>query len=127
MNTGTILPRCKAAYIVTAMLLLLPLAAQAEFFKYKDNSGAVVITNKLEDVPKKYRNRVKVVWDSELEAKDPLARRKASAKAQMEQQERQQASRQTETSASEKQRSVKEKTLVITLDENTGEVIRRFE
>ena len=127
MNTATILPTGTSKYLVTAIFLLLPLAAQAEFFKYKDSSGAVVITNKLEDVPKKYRNRVKVVWDSELEAKDPLARRKAAAKAQAEQQERQQASRQTQAGTPEKKRSSKEKTLVITLDENTGQVIRTFE
>ena len=127
MSTATILQTRTVVFLVTGMLCLPPVAAQAEFFKYKDSSGAFVITNRLEDVPKKYRNRVKVVWDSELEAKDPLARRKAAAKAQAEQQERQQASRQTQAGTPEKKRSSKEKTLVITLDENTGQVIRTFE
>lgn len=126
MSVATILPIRMVVCLVTGMLCLPPVAAQADFFKYKDSSGSVVITNRLEDVPKKYRNRVKVVWDSELEAKDPVARRKAAAKAQAEQQERQQASRQTQASGPEMKRS-KEKKLVITLDENTGQVIRTFE
>lgn len=128
VTTTTILPIRTVIYLVAGMLCLPPVAAQADFFKYKDSSGAVVITNKFEDIPKKYRNSVKVVWDSELEAKDPLARRRAAAaSAQREQQERQQASRQTQASSPEKKRSTKEKKLVITLDENTGEVIRKFE
>ena len=126
MSTAAILPIRTVVCLVTGMLCLPPVAAQADFFKYKDSSGSVVITNRLEDVPKKYRNRVKVVWDSELEAKDPLARRKAAAKTKMEQQE-QQPSRQAQTSAAEKKQASKEKTLVITLDENTGQVIRTFE
>lgn len=126
MSVATILPIRTVVCLVTGMLCLPPVAAQADFFKYKDSSGSVVITNRLEDVPKKYRNRVKVVWDSELEAKDPVARRKAAAKAQAEQQERQQASRQTQAGTPEMKRS-KEKKLVITLDENTGQVIRTFE
>jgi hypothetical protein len=125
VNTTNIL--AVRTILVTGLLCLAPAAAQAEFFKYKDSSGSLVITNKLEDIPKKYRNSVKVVWDSELEAKDPLARRKAAAKAQMEQQERQQAAQQAQASAQEKKRSGKEKTLVITLDENTGEIVRSFE
>ena len=127
MNTANVLPIGRVASLVTGMLILLPFVARADFFKYKDDSGALVITNKLEDVPKKYRNRVKVVWDSELEAKDPMARRKAAAKAQWEQQEQQQSSQKTQTKAPEKKRMTKEKTLVITVDENTGEVTRRFE
>ncbi|NTW80415.1 MAG: hypothetical protein HGB32_09735 [Geobacteraceae bacterium] len=96
----------------------------ADFFKYKDNKGNLIITNRFEDVPKKYRKRVIVVWDKDLEAKDPVARRSAAALEQYEQQE---ANKKSLQQAEEKNTSKKGKTLVIELDENTGQLIRRFE
>lgn len=111
--------------ILTAIMLLLPQISSADFFKYKDDGGNLNITNRLEDVPKKYRNRVIVVWDKDLAAKDPLARRQAAALEQHEQQETAKKSRQL---AGEKKRSAsKEKSLVIEFDENSGQLIRRFE
>jgi hypothetical protein len=62
-------------------------SVHADFFKYKDNDGNLIITNRFEDVSQKYRNRVKVVWDKNLAAKDPVARRSAVAMEQYEQQE----------------------------------------
>jgi hypothetical protein len=100
--------------------------AQAEFYKYKDSGGNLVITNKLADVPRKYRGRVKVIWDDELEAKDPLARRQAAAERQREQREQQQIQQERQKPAGLKTPD-DGKTLVITIDEQTGEVIRRFE
>ena len=97
--------------------------ARADFFKYRDSSGAMVITNRLEDVPKKYRNKVKVVWDKDLEAKDSLARRKAAAKARREADEQQRA----QSAPRESTKSTEGKTLVIEFDEATGQLIRRFE
>jgi len=111
--------------LAAGLLLVAPHEARADFFKYKDDSGATVITNKLEDVPSKYRRRIKVIWDKELEAKDPLARRWAAAK---EQQERQDAAQLPPPGAQKKQPgSKKGQTLVIEMDETTGEVKRRFE
>ena len=118
-------PRHGTSILIAFMLLLLPQISQADFFKYKDDGGNLNITNRLEDVPKKYRNRVIVVWDNDLTAKDPLARRQATAREQLEQQETAKKSRQQ---AEEKKRSAtKEKTLVIEFDENSGQLIRRFE
>lgn len=114
-------------YLILAVILLLlpPPVARADFFKYKDNNGALIITNRFEDVPKKYRNRVKVVWDAELEAKDPVARRRAAAREQLEKQD---AARKAQQEAEEKKNPTKKgKTLVIEFDENTGQMIRRFE
>lgn len=112
--------------ICTALLACVPVtSALAEFFKYKDSSGAIVITNRLEDVPKKYRKNVKVVWDDELNAKDPLARRAAAVEAQRERQERQ-----AHQESKDKDRRLKPsdgKTLVIRIDEETGQVIRTME
>ena len=99
---------------------------QAEFYKYKDSGGNLVITNRLEDVPKKYRGRVKVVWDEDLEAKDPLARRRAEADRLREQREVQQE-KQEQRKSVKKNKVNDGKTLVITLDEETGQLIRRFE
>jgi len=97
----------------------------ADFFKYKDNNDNLIITNRFEDVPKKYRNRVKVVWDKDLAAKDPVARRSAAALEQYEQEESaKKAQRQAED---KKIKSTKGKTLVYELDDNTGQLIRRFE
>ena len=112
--------------ILTAfMFLLLSHISHADFFKYKDDGGNLKITNRLEDVPKKYRNRVIVVWDKDLTAKDPLARRQAAAREQLEHQETAKQSRQQ---TEEKKRSAtREKTLVIEFDENSGQLIRRFE
>jgi len=64
------------------------------------------------------------VWDKDLEAKDPVARRSAAAREQYEKQEAaNKTKQQTEVNNSAK----KGKTLVIELDENTGQLIRRFE
>lgn len=116
---------CTTLSALAFCLLLLPSQASADFFKYKDDSGALIITNRFEDVPKKYRNRVKVVWDKDLEAKDPVARRNAALKDES---ERQDVAKQVQQAAAEKKFSSKKgKTLVIELDENTGQLIRRFE
>jgi hypothetical protein len=105
--------------------LLLPTASRADFFKYKDSDGNLIITNRFEDIPPKYRNKVKVVWDKDLEAKDPVARKRTAAKERFETQEAAQKTQQT--AEEKKQASTKGKTLVIELDENTGQLIRRFE
>ncbi len=111
--------------VVLILPLLLPTESRADFYKYKDDSGALIITNRFEDVPKKYRKRVKVVWDADLAAKDPVARRKAAA---MEQYEREEAAKRAQQAAEEKKHSSqKGKTLVIDFDESTGQMIRRFE
>ena len=105
--------------------MILPSVSSADFFKYKDNSGNLIITNRFEDVPTKYRNRVKVVWDKDLAAKDPVARRSAAALEQYEQQE---SAKKIQNEADEKKnKSTKGKTLVYELDEKTGQLIRRFE
>jgi hypothetical protein len=109
--------------VLTGLLLMIPFEAKAEFFRYKDSSGAVVITDKLENVPKKYRNQLKVVWDEELEAKDPLKKRESAARdvQQKKEPERQQRG------AAGKLKPTDGKRLVITVDEETGEVIRTME
>ena len=134
MKTPLLLSMHAAFCLLAWMSLFLPPDAGAEFYKYKDSSGAVVITNKLADVPRKYRDRVKVIWDDELEAKDPLARKQAAAERQREQREQQQKQReQQQERQQERQKPAglknpnDGKTLVITIDEQTGEVIRRFE
>jgi hypothetical protein len=113
-------------WLLAGVLLFLTPAARAEFYTYKDSRGAVVITNKLEDVPRKYRQRVKVVWDEELEAKDPLARRRAEADRLRGQREAQQVKREQAHSV-ETRKANGGKKLVITLDEETGQLIRSFE
>jgi hypothetical protein len=110
--------------LIAAMQFLLPSESRADFFKYKDDGGNLIITNNFEDVPKKYRNRVKVVWDKELTAKDPVAKRSAAAQEQYEQQE---AAKKAQLQAENNNPTKKGKTLVIELDENTGQLIRRFE
>lgn len=124
----TNLSLCSAGCLAACLLFLAPIEARPEFFKYKDSSGAVVITNRLEDVPKKYRNQIKVVWDEELEAKDSLARRKAAAIARVKEQERQEAAKKAQKEAAgKKKKPAKGQTLVIEVDETTGEIKRRFE
>jgi hypothetical protein len=123
-----LLPMLPVCSLVIAILLNVPSTARAEFYKYKDSSGALVITNKLEDVPKKYRKNMKVVWDEELTAKDPLARRAAAAEARREQQQREQAQQQQEKQGQAKKlQSSDGKKLVIRIDEETGEVSRTME
>lgn len=113
----------RRAGLLVVMMLAVVIDARADFYKYKDKSGAIVITDKLENVPKQYRNQFKVVWDADLEAKDPVARRKAAAKAAQEKQGQQQKLQKS----TEKKASSDGKRLVVTVDETTGEVIRRFE
>jgi exopolysaccharide biosynthesis protein len=118
-------PQFALLIVAVVMQLILPQVSMADFFKYKDNKGNLIITNRFEDVPKKYRNRVIVVWDKDLTAKDPLARRSAAAVEQYEQQE---ANKKAQQQVEEKKTPAKKgKTLVIELDENTGQLIRRFE
>jgi hypothetical protein len=126
MKSAHTLAISSPVWLFAGLLLFLPPEAWAEFYTYKDISGAVVITNKLEDVPKKYRKRVKVVWDKDLEAKDPLARRRAAADRLREQRESQQK-KQEQPETVEKKKANGGKTLVISLDEETGQLIRRFE
>jgi hypothetical protein len=119
------LPLFSTLSLVVILHSFLPANVQAEFYKYKDSSGGLVITNKFEDVPKKYRKNVKVVWDEELVAKDPHARRMAAADAQYEQ--RKQAQKQEKQREAGKLRPSDGKTLVITFDEETGQLIRTME
>lgn len=127
----SLLPLLSVCSLVTALLLNVTSTAQAEFYKYKDASGALVITNKFEDVPKKYRKNVKVVWDKDLVAKDPLARRAAAAEEQYEQrqqqQQKQQSQQQEKQAGTGKLQPSDGKTLVITFDEETGKLIRTME
>jgi len=113
-----------AVVCLIAGWLLYPVAgARADFYKYKDSGGNLVITNRLEDVPQKYRQRVKVVWDKNLEDKDPLARRRVEADKIREQQQ----TRHEQQKPVEKMTENDRKTLVITFDEETGQLLRRFE
>jgi len=98
--------------------------AKANFYKYKDSTGAVVITDDLESIPQKYRKQYKVIWDKDLEAKDPLAKRKAASRAIHEQQEQE---RQKQKAAEKKLKPSDGKRLVITVDEETGQIIRTME
>jgi hypothetical protein len=111
--------------LVTLATGMLPTVVMADFFKYKDDGGNLIITNRFEDVPKKYRNRVKVVWDKDLTAKDPVARRSAAALEHYKQQEV--AKKAQQQADNKKDQSKKGKTLVIELDEKSGQLIRRFE
>lgn len=124
MKIPLIVPATRAACLAAALLMLVPLLARADFFKYKDDSGALIITNRFEDIPKKYHNRVKVTWDKDLEAKDPLARRQAAAREQYEQRE---SARKEQQEPKQKKQARKGQTLVIEMDETTGEIKRRFE
>lgn len=127
MNMPLLLLVISACFLIAAMLFSFPRDVRAEFYRYKDAGGTIVITNRLEDVPKKYRNKVKVIWDEELAAKDPLSRRKAAAEAQREQQQRQQVqNRESNSDPGAKQPSDGKK-LVITYDEATGQLIRTME
>jgi hypothetical protein len=118
---------CSAVFLVVVVLIGAHSNACAEFYKYKDSSGSLVITNKLEDVPKKYRKKVKVVWDEELAAKDPHARRMAAAESQRQENERKQAQQKEKKPAAGTLQATDGKMLVISIDEETGQVIRRFE
>lgn len=120
---------CVVCFLVVAVLTGSYSSAHAEFYKYKDATGGLVITNRLEDVPKKYRKSVKVVWDEELAAKDPLARRAAAAEARRDQQQKQKqsAQQQEKPDAAGKMKPSDGKTLVITFDEATGQLIRTME
>jgi len=130
MNPAPILSIPVALCLSAGGMLFWATDVQAEFYKYKDSGGNLVITNKLADVPKKYRSRVKVIWDDELEAKDPLARKQAAAERQREQREQLLKQREQQQER-QKPAGLKNpndgKTLVITIDDQTGEVIRKFE
>jgi len=109
--------------LVAGIVLLVAATAHATFFKYKDSNGNIVITDKLENVPQKYRNKCKAIFDEELDAKDSLKRRWAAsdeARKRREQEEQ-------KHKAIEKKKSGDGKQLVITVDERTGEIIRTME
>ena len=110
----------KIIVLLIGIILLAAFDAKATFYKYKDSSGAVVITDDLESIPQKYR---KQYWEKDLEAKDPLAKRKAAARAIHEQQDQERQKQK----AVEKLQPSDGKRLVITVDEETGQIIRRME
>ncbi|HEY3309838.1 MAG TPA: hypothetical protein VGJ93_15405 [Desulfuromonadaceae bacterium] len=109
--------------VLIGLIMVIAFDARAEFYKYKDSSGALVITDKLENVPKKYRNQFKVVWDKDLEARDSLARRKAEARLIQEKQEQ----HQNQHKEIEKKPANDGKRVVITVDEETGQLTRTLE
>lgn len=113
----------RSALMVAVMLLLIVTDSDANFYKYRDSNGAVVITDKLENIPPKYRKKYQVIWDKDLESRDPLARRKAAARAEHERLEREKQS----DKAAGKRQSSDGKRLVISVDEETGQIIRRME
>lgn len=117
-NTGL------TARIICAAAILMPTIACADFFKYKDAAGNLIITNRFEDVPPKYRKRVKVIWDSDLEARDPLKRRQAAAEAQRVKEDAARKAQEEQNAGSTT--STKGKTLVYELDD-AGQLIRKFE
>ena len=113
----------RIAGLLVGMLLLASIDARATFFKYKDSSGAIVITDKLENVPEKYRKNCKAIFDEDLEAKDPLKKRwKASEEAQKKKEQGEEKRK-----PAENKKSGDGKRLVITVDETTGEIIRTME
>ncbi len=114
----------KILVLMVGLILLAAFDAKANYYKYKDSSGAIVITDDLESIPQKYRKQYKVIWEKDLEAKDPLAKRKAASRAIHEQQERE---RQKQKAAEKKLQPSDGKRLVITVDEETGQIIRRME
>jgi hypothetical protein len=113
----------RIAGLLVGMLLLVSVDAKATFFKYKDSSGAIVITDKLENVPAKYRKGCKAILDEDLDKKDSLKRRWAASEEAREKQEQEEQKRKS----AEKKKSSDGKRLVITVDENTGEIIRTME
>jgi hypothetical protein len=113
----------RIAGLLVGMLLLVSVDASATFYKYKDKSGAIVITDKLENVPEKYRKKCKALLDEDLDAKDSLKRRWAASKEAREKQEQGEQKRKP----AENKKSSDGKRLVITVDENTGEIIRTME
>ena len=114
--------------LLVGMLLLVSVDAKATFFKYKDSSGAVVITDKLENVPEKYRKGCKAILDEDLDKKDSLKRRWAVSKEAREKQEQEkQGQEEQKRKAAKKLQPSDGKRLVITVDENTGEIIRTME
>jgi hypothetical protein len=118
------LPVMSLCTLITVIPCFFAIDVQAEFYKYKDSNGTLVITNKFEDVPQKYRKNVKVVWDEELAAKDPLARRAAAAEEHRKKQQPQQQENQGRVGTLQ---PTDGKTLVITFDEATGQLIRTME
>ena len=55
---------CTASFLAVAMPVL------ADYYRYTDDGGTVCMTNKLSNVPAKYRQRMKVVREATLSAKD---------------------------------------------------------
>jgi len=119
--------RASLLLLTIAAGILAAVSARAEFYKYKDSSGGLIITNRLEDVPKKYRKKVKVVWDDELTARDSHARRSAAAEARRVEQERKQVLQKEKQGSEQKLQSNDGKRPVITLDEATGQLIKTME
>lgn len=113
----------RIAGLLVGMLLLVSVDARATFYKYKDSSGAIVITDKLEKVPEKYRKRCKAIFDEDLDAKDSLKRRWTASEEARKKQEQEEQKRKP----AENKKSNNGKRLVITVDETTGEIIRTME
>lgn len=57
-------------FICAAGCLSAPEQALADYYRYTDDGGTVCMTNKLSNVPAKYRQRMKVVREAPLSAKD---------------------------------------------------------
>ena len=58
------------ATVCTASSLAVAMPALADYYRYTDDGGTVCMTNKLSNVPAKHRQRMKVVREATLSAKD---------------------------------------------------------
>jgi len=75
--------RIAAAGLLTLLVgigVVITPSARADFYKYRDGSGAVCITNDPNTIPPKYRASMKVVRDEALEKKETDTRKLAPRK-----------------------------------------------
>ncbi|MBE9503140.1 MAG: hypothetical protein IME96_03090 [Proteobacteria bacterium] len=59
-------------YVIGLILLLWGAEAYADFYQYKDAKGRLQLTNREENVPKKYRKKMKVIREIPPKPKEPL-------------------------------------------------------
>ena len=70
------------ATVCTASFLAVAMPALADYYRYTDDGGTVCMTNKLSNVPAKYRQRMKVVREATLSAKDTKSKEPEAAPPQ---------------------------------------------
>lgn len=89
------------ALVALICVVVLPLSASADFYRYYDERGGVNVTNDLNSVPERYRTSAVVVTEKELEKRVKAPEKQESLRSLQKKREQQQENAQGQSGSSD--------------------------